>query len=157
MVKLNATGNNLVYSTYLGGSADDYGWGGIAVDSAGLAYITGSTDSTNFPTANAFQPANAGGRDAFVTKLSAQGNSLFYSTYLGGNGEDMSFDIAVDSAGLAYVTGRTFSTNFPTSMNPFQAMNRGQGDAFVTKFNAMGNALAYSTYLGGTLQDTGFG
>src|SRR5439155_10619227 len=76
VVKLNATGNNLVYSTYLGGSADDYGWGGIAVDSAGLAYITGSTDSTNFPTANAFQPANAGGRDAFITKLSAQGNSL---------------------------------------------------------------------------------
>ncbi|MET0648839.1 MAG: SBBP repeat-containing protein [Pyrinomonadaceae bacterium] len=139
----------LVYSTYLGGSGGDQGWG-VAVDSAGNAYLAGFTTSTNFPTANALQAANGGFQDAFVTKLNAAGTALVYSTYLGGSGGDQARGIAIDSSGNAYVTGFTGSTNFPTA-NPFQAA-QGAGnsqDAFVTKLNAAGTALVYSSYLGG--------
>ena len=115
MTKLNATGTALVYSTYLGGNSNDYGRG-IAVDGSGNAYVTGYTYSTNFPTtAGAFQTSHAsdgGDADAFVTKLNAGGAALVYSTYLGGNGDDGGFGIVVDSAGNAYVTGDTASSNF---------------------------------------------
>jgi hypothetical protein len=124
----------LSYSTYLGGSFDDIGYG-IAVDSAGNAYVTGYTESANFPTANPRQSANGGGRDAFVAKLNAAGSVLAYSTYLGGSNDDYGYGIAVDSAGNAYVTGYTNSTNFPTA-NPLQAANGGSVDAFVAKLNA---------------------
>ncbi len=149
----------LIYSTYLGGNSDDVGLG-IAVDSAGNAYVAGSTVSTNFPTKNPLQPAFAGGNscgcDAFVSKLNASGSALVYSTYLGGSGDDRSFGIAVDSAANAYVTGYTFSTDFPT-VNPLQPANRGLYNAFVAEINRTGSALVYSTYLGGSGQETGFG
>ncbi len=146
----------LTYSTYLGGSSDDVGYA-IAVDSVGNAYVTGSTASTNFPTASPIQPASGGGTDAFITKLNTSGSTLAYSTYLGGNSDDFGYAIAVDSAGNAYVTGYTFSTNFPTA-NPIQPANAlGGFDAFVTKINASGSALVYSTYLGGNGNDIGHG
>jgi beta-propeller repeat-containing protein len=151
VTKFNAAGSALVYSTYLGGSAED-GANGIAVDSSGNAYITGTTASTDFPTMNPIQAANAGGGDTFVAKLNAAGSALVYSTYLGGSGGDGGNGIAVDSPGNTYVTGVTYSTNFPT-MNPIQAANAGFADAFVTKLNAAGSALVYSTYLGGSGND----
>jgi hypothetical protein len=119
--KLNAAGNALVYSTYLGGSNWDYG-SGIAVDSSGNAYLTGWTGSTNFPTMNPLQAAiaGAGTNDAFVTKLNAAGNALVYSTYLGGSSADEWARIAVDTSGNAYVTGQTWSSNFPTTPGAFQ-------------------------------------
>jgi sugar lactone lactonase YvrE len=146
--KLSATGNSLIYSTFLGGSASDT-TAEIAVDTNGNAYVIGSTQSTNFPTVNAFQSTNAGGADAFVTKFSATGSSLVYSTYLGGNDTDQGSGIVVDGNGNAYVTGFTQSTNFPT-VNAFQSTNAGGADAFVTKFSATGNSLVYSTYFGGS-------
>jgi len=157
VAKLNAAGSALVYSTYLGGSGDDRGVG-IAVDSSGNAYVTGSTTSTNFPTASPLQAANGGGTyDAFVAKLNAAGSALVYSTYLGGSGRDEAAGIAVDASGSAYVTGWTQSTNFPTA-SPLQPANGGGwSDAFVAKLNAAGSALVYSTYLGGGVQDNGFG
>ena len=93
----------LSYSTYLGGNSGDYGVG-IAVDASGNTYVTGYTASTSFPTASAFQTANGGSVDAFVTKLNTTGSALVYSTYLGGSGEDRSWNIAVDTSGNAYVT-----------------------------------------------------
>jgi hypothetical protein len=155
VTKLNAAGNALVYSTYLGGSGADYGYA-IAVDADGNAYVTGETDSTNFPTSSPFQTANGGNGDAFVTKLNATGNSLIYSTYLGGSTYDAGAGIAVDATGNAYVTGSAYSTDFPT-VNPFQASSGGSLDAFVTKLNAAGNALVYSTHLGGSGADYGQG
>ena len=136
ITKLNAAGNALVYSTYLGGEGTDYGYG-IAADSGGSAYVTGYTHSTDFPVQNAYQPAIAGNDDAFVTKLSAAGNALVYSTYLGGTNIDHGSDIAVDSSGSAYVTGYTASTNFPVQ-NAYQpAFAGGDYDAFITRLNAV--------------------
>src|SRR5438477_2498195 len=145
----------LVYATYLGSSGWDYG-SGIAVDAAGSAYVTGSTSSADFPTANALQAAKAGFQNAFVTKLNPTGSALVYSTYLGGSRGDEGFGIAVDAAGSAYVTGGTGSADFPTTAGAFQT-TYGGGDAFVTKLNATGTALVYSTYLGGSRGDGGFG
>jgi len=148
VTKLNPSGSALVYSTYLGGNGENDNGSGIVVDSSGNAYITGGTKSTNFPTLNAFQPSNAGGGDAFVTKLSSSG-ALVYSTYLGGSSYDGGYSIAVDSSGSAYITGSTYSPNFPTK-NPIQASLGGwDSDAFVTKLNPSGTALVYSTFLGG--------
>jgi hypothetical protein len=157
VTKFNAAGSALIYSTYLGGSHIDLSES-IAVDSTGNAYVTGTTHSTNFPTANAFQGATAGMGDIFVTKLNATGSALAYSTYLGGTEHDGGWGIAVDAAGNAYVTGTTISTNFPT-VNSFQSTTGSAGleDVFVTKFNAAGSALVYSTYLGGGDREIGFG
>jgi hypothetical protein len=148
----------LVYSTYLGGSGQEFG-SGIAVDSAGNAYATGQTLSIDFPvTPSAFQKT-CGGRptgcwDAFVAKINPAGSAFVYSTYLGGSGTDDGFAgaIAADAAGNAYVTGDTASTDFPT-MNPLQASNAGAVNAYVTKINPSGSALVYSTYLGGSSND----
>ncbi|MGH8584146.1 MAG: SBBP repeat-containing protein [Gammaproteobacteria bacterium] len=167
VAKLNAGGSALIYSTYLGGSDSGY-YGefgsGIAVDSAGNAYVTGVTYSNDFPTVNPLQGARAGRQDAFVAKLDAGGSALLYSTYLGGSGSslyygEVGYGIAVDSAGNAYITGRTDSANFPT-VNPLQgnlAGPPGYFNAFVTKLNAGGSALVYSTYLGGSGGDVGKG
>ena len=153
IAKLSASGSALSYSTYLGGSSQDWGVG-ISVDSSGNAYITGNTHSSNFPTEIPFQE-NFGGRiDAFITKLSSSGNILVYSTYLGGSDFDSGAEIAIDGAGNAYVTGYTFSNDFPTQ-NPYQEVNADGGDAFVTKLSPSGNILVYSTYLGGSESDTG--
>jgi len=151
VTKLSATGSALTYSTYLGGTALDEGFA-IAVDGAGSAYVTGSTFATDFPTANAFRPASGGGRDGFVTKLSAAGAALSYSTYLGGSGSDYGSGVAVDASGNAYVAGLTASTNFPTA-SALQPANAGSDDAFVTKLSAAGTSATYSTYVGGSSGD----
>jgi hypothetical protein len=153
VLKLNPAGTALVYSTYLGGS-DNESVTGIAVDSAGSAYVAGLTPSTNFPTVSPLQAANAGGLDVFVLKLNPAGTALVYSTYLGGSSADGGNSIAVDSAGSAYVTGLTNSADFPTA-SPLQAASAGMGDAFVTKLSSAGTALVYSTYLGGSGADGG--
>jgi len=155
VAKLNAAGSALTYSTYLGGSDSDDGYG-IAVDGAGNAYVTGWTYSPDFPTASPLQAAHAGLRDAFVAKLNAAGSALTYSTYLGGSSDDYGRGIAVDGSGNAYVTGWTYSPDFPTA-SPLQAAKAGTRDAFVAKLNAAGSALAYSTYLGGSSSDYGYG
>jgi hypothetical protein len=151
VTKLNPQGSALVYSTYLGGSGNVGGDGAaaIALDAGGNAYVTGSTSSTNFPTANAFQKSLNGAINAFVTKLDAQGNALVYSTYLGGSSFDNGSGIAIDAAGDAYVAGSTESTNFPT-VNAFQTTKKGFQDAFVALVDSQGSGLLYSTYLGGS-------
>jgi hypothetical protein len=150
VTKVNAAGSALVYSTYLGGSSDEIGYG-IAVDATGNAYVTGYTYGGSFPiTPGAFQTSLGGYYDAFVTKLNAAGNALVYSTYLGGGNVDYGYGIAVDAAGSAYVTGSTVSNNFPTTPGAFRTSYVGSYDAFVTKLNAAGSALVYSTYLGGS-------
>ncbi len=151
VTKINAAGSALTYSTYLGGKGNDYAED-IALDGSGNAYITGYTDLSGFPTKNPIQASNAGLWDAFVTKINPAGSALVYSTYLGGSGFEYGLGIATDSNGNAYITGPTFSTNFPTK-NPIQVSNAGMMDAFVTKINSAGSALLYSTYLGGSAND----
>ena len=157
VAKLNATGSALIYSTYLGGTGDD-GARGIAVDAAGNAYIAGVTSSTNFPVANALQPSSRGGTnfraDAFVSKLNAAGSALVYSTYLGGAADDAATAIGIDASGNAYLTGLTYSRDFPLA-GPIQRNNAGSADIFVSKLSSTGSALTYSTYLGGTGDDLG--
>jgi hypothetical protein len=165
VMKLNSNGTAILYSSYLGGTGDDRGVG-IAVDGVGNAFVTGSTSSTNFPTANALQPTLGGGGpdnpnnykgDVFVAKIdtTATGSaSLVYSTYLGGNDEDAPKGIAIDAAGNAFVFGYTASTDFPTTVSAFQpSFAGGDYDAFVAKLNPTGAALVYSTFLGGTSRD----
>jgi hypothetical protein len=156
ITKLNLGGSALVYSTYLGGS-DSFA---IAVDSSGNAYVTGSAGN-NFPTTTgAFQTALASSSGAFVTKLNPSGTALAYSTYLSGGGSNTSTGgsgIAVDSSGNAYVTGSTFSGNFPTTTGAFQTSLAGSVNAFVSKLNPSGSAPVYSTYLGGSSYDSGMG
>jgi hypothetical protein len=155
-VSWNGSAASLAYSTFFA-----YGdiWG-IAADSSGNAYLVGSTNLTSFPTVNPLQPSYNGNGDAFVSKLNPSGSALVYSTYLGGSNTDVAYGIAVDSSGDAYVTGQTFSTNFPT-VNPLQATNNaaanGGSNAFVAELDAAGSALVYSTYLGGSENDGGNG
>ncbi|MCC3371656.1 SBBP repeat-containing protein [Cohnella sp. REN36] len=157
VTKLNAEGTALVFSTYLGGTSLDLGMG-IAVDGAGLAYVTGQTISSDFPvTPGAFQTTIGGNRDGFVTKLNFDGTALVYSTYLGGSSVDNGNAITVDGAGNAYVTGSTSSSNFPVTSGVFQSTLAGSSDVFVTKLNAAGSGLLYSTYLGGSSIDEGLG
>jgi hypothetical protein len=147
-----------VYSTFLGGSVFEVG-NGIAADSAGSAYVTGTTQSSNFPTtASAFQPTFGGGsNDAFVTKFNATGSApLVYSTFLGGSGSDVGASIAIDGNNNAYVTGETSSTNLKTVSPTQAAFGGGDSDAFVSEINSSGTALVFSTYLGGSQdEDTG--
>jgi Beta-propeller repeat len=159
VMEINPTGSARIYSSFLGGTGEDYG-AAIAIDSGGAAYVTGFTTSTDFPTTNPLQAAHGGpasGYDAFVTKIASGGASKVYSTYLGGNGNDYGYSIAVDSSGNAYVAGQTVSSNFPTT-NPLQAaFGGGSSDAFVTEINAAGSAKVYSTYLGGSGLDSASG
>jgi len=161
ITKLNADGDELLYSTYLGGTQDDRG-AAIAVDPAGNAYVTGTTRSHDFPTASPlFSSFRGGTSDAFVTKINAVGTQFLYSTYLGGDWSDESGSaIAVDSAGNAYITGYTKSANFPTTPGAFDTACGASGtctneqavttdDAFVTKLAPDGSAMGYSTFLGG--------
>jgi len=157
VTKLNASGSALVYSTFLGGSDLDQGES-IAVDREGRAYVTGLTQSADFPTTlGAFDRTFNGPNDAFVTKLNASGAALAYSTFLGGSDIDLGGDIAVSGRGSAYVTGFTGSADYPTTSGAFDTSYNGSIDAFVTKLNASGAALAYSTFLGGSDQDEGLG
>ncbi|HVP07023.1 MAG TPA: SBBP repeat-containing protein [Candidatus Acidoferrum sp.] len=155
--KLSPDGMTLEYSTYIGGSNLDRAWG-IAVDSGGLAYLTGETRSTNFPTHNARQSKYSGSEaDAFVLELTPGGDSLRYSTYLGGTLQDAGYGIAVDSRGRAYVTGHTHSSDFPTQNALYPTFSGGDGDAFVARLASDGSALEFSTYLGGQYDDKGLG
>ena len=141
---------SLAYSAYLGGTNADLSRA-IAVDSQGAAYVVGDAASADFPTvAGSFDTSASGNGDAFVSKVNASGSALVCSTYLGGSSADQGHGIAVDSLGAAYVTGRTASTNFPTTAGAFDTTQNGGNDGFVTKLNASGSALTYSTYLGGT-------
>ncbi|HXS94713.1 MAG TPA: SBBP repeat-containing protein [Candidatus Limnocylindrales bacterium] len=153
VVKVAAAGAPLLYSTYLGGNANDSG-SAIAIDSAGNAYIAGTTFSTDFPVQHAYQNTKGAQSDAFVAKLNPGGTAWLYVTYLGGNNVDQGNGIAVDAAGNAYVTGYTASTNFPVQ-SALRGSNAGDVDAFVTKLNPAGSALVYSTYLGGSATDYG--
>jgi photosystem II stability/assembly factor-like uncharacterized protein len=166
IVKLNATGAALLYSTYLG-SRGNQSANSIAIDTAGNAYVTGATGGSNsFPTTpGVFQPNRATGAagdtfgtDAYVTKLNASGTGLVYSSFLGGTSFiDTGYSIAVDAQGNAYVTGATSSTNFPTTAGAFQTVApTGSLNAFVTKVNATASALIYSTYLGGKGSDSAY-
>ncbi|HUQ64441.1 MAG TPA: SBBP repeat-containing protein [Acidimicrobiales bacterium] len=150
----------LVSATYLGGSSSDTAFG-VAIDDAGNVYVTGSTESSDFPTEGPQQPdlveADGVRTDAFVTKLNAAGTALVYSTYLGGKGKDISYGIAVGSDGSPYVVGSTDSTDFPMS-KPFRKTYGGGGtDAFVTKLGPQGAVIDYSTFLGGGGTDTARG
>jgi hypothetical protein len=153
ITKLDANGLGPIYSTYFGDTQDDYGEG-IAIDAAGAAYVTGYTDSPNFPMQAPFQGSHAGGfYDAFVVKLDANGQ-LDYSTFLGGSGDDVGTAIAIDASNAAYVTGYASSATFPTPSSP--GSNAGGNDAFVTKLNPSGS-LAYSRFLGGSGDDLAWG
>jgi hypothetical protein len=156
VTKLSPEGNSLVYSTYLGGSNDEE-VRDIAVDGDGSAYVTGETRSDDFPTVSPFDDSFHGPYDAFVTKLSPEGNSLMYSTYLGGFSDELCWAIAVDAVGSAYVTGQTGSGDFPTVTPLDGSYNGGYYDVFVTKLNPAGNSLVYSTFLGGNDKDYGHG
>jgi len=171
VARFDSTGSNLIYATYLGGSGND-GALGLAVDAGGNAYVCGYTDSTNFPPypTNVLYPhirslydngAKTYAVDAFVTKLNPAGNALVYSTYLGGNSMDAAYGIALDPVGNAYVTGYTYSTNFPYTPDAFQTHLACSNtvyvnaNAFVSVVAANGGSLSYSTYLGGTNFDVG--
>jgi len=152
VLKLNITGDALIYSTYLGGNDSECGWG-IVVDRWGNAFVAGVTWSDDFPIENPFQSELLGPTDAFVTKFNITGSTLIYSTYLGGSHGDWATGIALNESGNAYVIGFTHSSNFPQE-NSLQDYG-GEDDAFVTKFDLPGSALVYSTYLGGSDFDVG--
>jgi hypothetical protein len=154
--------SDLLYSTYLGGSSDDLSTSltrmGMAVDGSGVAYVAAETWSTDFPTTpGAFDTTHNGDSDAFVAKLDATGSALSYATFLGGGVDDVGVDIAVDGSGAAYVTGETWSADFPTTVGAFDTTHNGGPDAFVVKLNATGSALSYATLLGGSMDDAGWG
>jgi hypothetical protein len=160
IAKLNAAGDKLIYSTYLGGSSGADWINDIAVDAAGNAYVTGSTSSRDFPvTAGAFRQTYHGGGqyspEGFVTKINSAGSALIYSTYLGGGGRDELRSIALDEAGNAYLTGSTDSSDFPTTSGAVQSRYGAGSEVFVTKLNAQGNKILYSTYIGGSGSDVG--
>jgi hypothetical protein len=153
ITKLSPSGSSLVYSTYLGGADDETAYG-IAIDGAGAAYVTGSTLSVDFPTtAGAFWTEHNGDEEAFVSKLSADGGSLPYSTFLGGASAGVGSAIAVDGTGAACVAGQTGSSDFPTTVDAYDRSLDGPSDAFITKLNADGSALVFSTLLGGSDDD----
>jgi hypothetical protein len=153
VAKLDSTGSNLVYADYIGGNGEDYGYA-LALDSSKDVYVTGSTSSSDFPVVNPYQGTYPGSFNAFLTKISPDGSSVLYSTYLGGNGSDVPSSVALDSSSDVLVAGNTTSTNFPMA-NAYQAtVSPNQGglsgnNGFLTKFNPNGSSLAYSTYFGG--------
>lgn len=150
VTKLSPDASTVIWSTYLGGSGDEFLFG-EAIDSNDRLWITGSTDSTDFPTQGAFQPTNAGGAvDGFLTRLSPDGTSLEYSTYLGGTGDEQTATPQFDSTGKVILTGFTTSPDFPTTVGAFGTTLDGSQDVFVTKFSLDGSTLEYSTYIGGS-------
>jgi hypothetical protein len=164
VAKLNSTGSALVYATFLGGPNSD-GTDGVAIDADGNGYVNGYTFLSGFPTTpGAFDTTfNGGGFDAFVAKLSPDGAELVYSTYLGGSGSDVAAaDAAVDADGNAYVSGYSLSADFPVTPGAFDTTYNGgsepgYGDVFVTKLNAEGSALVYSTFVGGDGDEFAYG
>ena len=176
VTKFAPDGQTRIFSTYLGGSADEFRKA-LEVDGSGDIYLTGYTSSTNFPTVNAFQPVRTDGipnpivcdpfipffcrtpfytglEDVFVAKLKGNGSALVFSTYLGGRKQEEGQSLAIDDHGNVYVTGFTDSVNFPT-VDPYQAANAGNRDVFIAKLNPGGTALVYSTYLGASGDEQG--
>jgi hypothetical protein len=156
VTKLSTRGA-ILYSTFLGGTSDEHA-GGIAVDLTGNAYVAGGTTSQDFPLVVPIQAANGGSQDAFVTKISAAGSQLLYSTYLGGSGgaagtPEQANAIAVDALANAYVAGVTNSPNFPVTAGALETSYRGGQDAFLAKIASGGSSLVYCTYLGGSSFD----
>jgi hypothetical protein len=147
VTKISSSGSALIYSTLIGGRSDD-GNRSIVINSAGEAYIAGTTNSDNFPVLNPIQRTLGGLFDGYIVKINSTGNGLIYSTYLGGSADDQVNGVALDSAENVYLTGGTLSANFPL-VAPMQSDLRGRTDAFITKINSSGDALIYSTYLGG--------
>jgi len=157
VLKLNSTGSALIYSTYLGGTDYDDPRG-IAIDSAGNAYVTGETASFDFPTtAGSYQPQHHGDYDVFVTKLNASGSALVYSTFIGGTLVDDGERIVVDSSNQALVMGFSRSPDFPTTPGAYDTTPNGAFDITLSKLNAAGSALVFSTVLGGSNMETGGG
>jgi hypothetical protein len=155
VAKFNSKGSTLLYSTLLGGNEGDYGWD-ITVDSIGNAYVTGYTESSNFPTtAGAYNTSFNGDRDVFIAKFNCKGDTLLYSTFLGGNNGEIGCSIVVDSIGNAHVIGFTYSSNFPITADAYDTIINGSRDAFIVKMNGIGSTLLYSTFLGGTDSDGG--
>ncbi|MBI1898211.1 MAG: SBBP repeat-containing protein [Acidobacteria bacterium] len=157
VTKLNPSGA-VVFSTYIGGGQEE-NLRGLAVDASGSVVIAGYTDSANFPIASAIQEVNRGGTlgyDGFIAKLNPAGNGLIFSTYLGGNLDDLLFGLTLDSAGNIYVAGSTSSQNFPLSLRAYQPRNRGLLNVFVTKINSAGSAILFSTYVGGADADVAY-
>ncbi len=153
VAKLDSTGTNLIYADYIGGNNEDYGVG-LVLDGANNVYVTGSTESNNFPVVNPYQSQQPGPYSGFLTKVSADGSSLLYSTYLGGSTFDQPTAIAIDSLGQVHIAGYTESQNFPTA-NPYQetALPNQSGGygiyGFLTTFSVNGASLVYSTYFEG--------
>ena len=154
LTELKPDGSALIYSTYIGGTGIDFGTV-VSLDSGGNAYVAGSTQSTDFPVMNPLQSGNVGLYDAFITELSPTGG-LEYSTYLGGSLSDYATGVGVDATGNVYVSGYTYSTNFPTQ-DALQSALNGGSDLFVTKFTPGTGALLFSTYLGGSSIDRSSG
>jgi hypothetical protein len=153
VTELDPNGSQILYSTFLGGSGRDTDYE-LVLDGAHYIYLAGGTGSLDFPLVNPIQPIYGGGwSDAFVTKINAAGDRLIYSTYLGGDQEDLGLGLAVARDGNGYVAGRTDSLNFPL-VNPIQSQHGGgRYDGYVTEINAAGSAWVYSTYLGGIGDD----
>lgn len=159
VAKVNAAGTALVYAGYIGGTDNDWAHD-VAVDSAGNAYVTGDTDSdeTSFPVTGGPDLIYNTGGDAFVAKVNTAGTGLVYAGYIGGWGAETGWAIAVDSVGIAYVTGYTTSPNqFPVTVGPDLTYNGGNSDAFVAKVNVAGTTLAYAGYIGGSGGEAGYG
>jgi len=147
----------LVYSTFIGGSYSETGFD-IATDSNGYAYVSGETDSPDFPAKpGSYDTILNSGEDAFVVKLSSTGSTLTYATFLGGTAGEEGYSISVDSTGNAFVSGSTYSSDFPTTPGAVDTVYGGDLDVYVTKLNPAGNALIYSTYLGGSSGNNGLG
>ncbi|MBL8231025.1 MAG: SBBP repeat-containing protein [Bryobacterales bacterium] len=154
VVKLNAAGSQIIYSSYLGGADVDRVMG-IALDNLGNAFVTGYTKSANFPVRNAIQETNRGLEDAFLAKINPLGTELVYSTYIGGTQRDLAYDIAVDGNNQPHIVGETTSPDFPVN-GALQAAKKPEADAFVLRMNTAGTAIAYSSYLGGSGRDQAF-
>jgi hypothetical protein len=145
-----------VYSTYLGGDLNEQAWD-ITVDSKGRSYITGFTDSTDYPTTSGvYNPNHNGALDVFVTKFNETGTELVYSTFIGGSSSDWSYGIAVDADGFVFIAGATESADFPIKGGAYDTSYNGGIDAFVAKLNQKGTVLMLSTFIGGSAEDTGY-
>jgi hypothetical protein len=156
-VKLNSAGSNLDYATFLGGTEQDDGYN-ITIDGAGKAHVIGGTKSSDFPvTAGAFDETHNGGEDAFLVQLSASGSDLDYGSFMGGGSEDQGYDIDLDASGKAYLIGHTYSTDFPVTTDAYDTTHNGSRDVFVVRHDLSSSTLDYSTFLGGSSYEFGYG